>query len=235
MLMTPARSARRSGNDYTPPSRVETIWLRDLVQSTKRGGQPKDINLFYAGDLGLASLRCVSIVGTREATPEGLSRATRLARELVEGGAVVVSGLARGIDSAAHRSAIENRGRTIAVIGTPLSRASPVANAPLQETIWRDHLLISPFPEGRPVHAKNFPERNRVMAALSDATVIIEASDTSGTLHQASECQNLGRWLFILRTAAERPSVAWPKRFLNATNTMVLDRTEQIFDALNGR
>jgi DNA processing protein len=145
---------------------------------------------------------------------------------------VVVSGLARGIDTAAHRSAIENGGRTIAVIGTPLSKASPVDNAPLQEAIWHEHLLISPFPEGRPVHPKNFPERNRVMAALSDATVIIEASDTSGTLHQAAECLKLGRWLFILRTAAENPSVTWPKRFLSAKNTVILDRTEQIFDVL---
>ena len=130
MLVPPARSARRSGNDYKPPSHVETIWLRDLVQSTKRGGQPKDINLFYAGDLGLASLRCVSVVGTREPTPEGLSRATRLARELVEGGAVVVSGLARGIDSAAHRSAIENRDRVLS-LGTRRSIAPAAQTCPV--------------------------------------------------------------------------------------------------------
>ena len=231
--MTPTRAVRRHA--YVAPPRIETAWLHELLQSSKRRGDPKNIPLFYAGDLVLASLPCVSVVGTREATPEGRSRATRLARELVKGGAVVVSGLARGIDTAAHISAIENGGRTIAVIGTPLSRASPVENAALQETIWRDFLLISPFQDGRPVHAKNFPERNRVMAAISDATVIVEASDTSGTLHQAAECQQLGRWLFILRTAAENPTVTWPKRFLGVKSTVVLDRTEQIFEALNFR
>jgi DNA processing protein len=209
--------------------------LRELVQQTERGGEPKDIRLYYAGDLGLTSRRCVSIVGARNASEDGLARARRLARELVAGGAVVVSGLARGIDTAAHYSAIENGGRTIAVIGTPLSRASPVENGFLQEVIWRDHLLVSPFPEGRPVLPKNFPERNRAMAALSDATVIVEASDTSGSLHQAAECQHLGRWLFILRTVAENPAVTWPKRFLNVKNTAILDRTEQVFDAINGQ
>jgi DNA processing protein len=73
------------------------------------------------------------------------------------------------------------------------------------------------------------------MAALSDATVIVEASDTSGSLHQAAECQHLGRWLFILRTVAENPAVTWPKRFLNVKNTAILDRTEQVFDAINGQ
>jgi predicted Rossmann fold nucleotide-binding protein DprA/Smf involved in DNA uptake len=80
-----------------------------------------------------------------------------------------------------------------------------------QEQIWREHLLISPFPEGRLVFRSNFPQRNRVMAALSDATVIIEAYDTSGTLHQAAECQRLGRWLFIARAVADDPSLTWPQ------------------------
>jgi DNA processing protein len=174
-----------------------------------------------------------SIVGKREATTEGQKRSGRLARELVAHGVVVVSGLARGIDAAAHLSAIENNGRTVAVIGTPLSKATPAENASLQETIWRDHLLISPFPEGGEVYRSNFPQRNKVMAAISDATVIVEADDNSGTLHQAIACQKLGRWLFILKSVVE--SRAWPKRFLKEKNTVILDRTEQIFDALDIR
>src|SRR5262245_32966706 len=117
---------------YRPPSTVKTVWLRDFLHSTKRGassdrqlgffceedkGEPEDIELFYAGDLSLLDMRCVSIVGTREATAEGAARANRLARELVSAGIVVVSGLARGIDAAAHKSAVENGGRTVAVIG----------------------------------------------------------------------------------------------------------------------
>jgi DNA processing protein len=70
------------------------------------------------------------------------------------------------------------------------------------------------------------------MAALSDATVIIEASDTSGTLHQAAECHKLGRWLFITKTVAENPSLAWPKKFLSYPKVAVLSNTEEIFSAL---
>jgi DNA processing protein len=253
MLMTPARSSalrhHRGDGGYIAPTQIESVSLQALLRSAERGSmsprqleifktgakEPDDLKLFYSGDIGLASRPCVSIVGTREATPDGRARASRLSCELVRGGVVIVSGLAKGIDTAAHRSAIENGGRTIAVIGTPLSKATPSENAPLQQMIWREHLLISPFPEGRPVYRTNFPQRNRVMAALSDATVIIEATDTSGTLHQAAECQRLGRWLFILRTVAENPSIKWPKRFLGVKKTAVLDRTEQIFDVLNGR
>lgn len=220
--------------------------LRELLQSAKRGpmwgtrqldifksdaSEPEDLTLFYAGDLALVSRPSVSIVGTRKATTHGRQRAARLARELVERGVVIVSGLAMGIDTAAHMSTLESGGRTIAVIGTPLSKASPVDNGPLQEIIWRDHLLMSPFPEGREVLRSNFPERNRVMAAISDATVIVEADDNSGTLHQAVACQKLGRWLFILKSVVD--SKKWPKRFLHIKNTVVLERTEQIFDALN--
>jgi DNA processing protein len=226
---------------YSAPHDVRRIWLRQLLERSKRpaltpsqlgffhqGKSQADIELYYAGDLDLALRPIVSIVGTREATFEGISRATRLARELAQAGVVVMSGLARGIDGAAHRSAIEAGGHTVAVIGTPLSKASPIENAPLQEEIWRQHLLISPFREGNSVFRSNFPQRNRVMAVISDATVIVEASNTSGTLHQAAECQLVGRWLFILRSVVGSPGVTWPSRFLVGQKTEVLDKTEDL-------
>ncbi len=160
MVMTPARSVHHY-DTYTPPPQGEGIWLRDLVQASKRSGEPKDIRLFFVGDLALVSRRCVSIIGTREASPHGLARATRLARELVQHGTVIVSGLARGIDTAAHLSAIGNGGRTVAIIGTPLSKASPVENASLQETIWRHHLLISLFPKIGPSPRRTFLSETR--------------------------------------------------------------------------
>jgi DNA processing protein len=85
---------------------------------------------------------------------------------------IVVSGLAAGIDTAALGGAIQHHGRVTAVIGTPLSKAYPAANGQLQERIWREHLLLSPFAEGEAVFRSNFPKRNRVMAAVSDATVL---------------------------------------------------------------
>jgi DNA processing protein len=240
-------AGRRGGAKYVPPVGVRSVWLRDVLHTAERGsltarqldifrsddvGQAEDLKLYYAGDMGLVARPCVSIVGTREATHKGAARAARLASELVQLGVVVVSGLARGIDAAAQSSAVESGGSTIAVIGTPLSMASPSENAPLQELIWRKHLLISPFPEGSPVYRANFPQRNRVMAAISDATVIVEATDTSGTLHQAAECHRLGRWLFIMKAVADDETLSWPRKFLKYPKVMVLSATAEISSAL---
>lgn len=202
---------------------------------TKDEGQAEDVELFYAGDVGLLARPCVSIVGTREATPEGQSRASRLARELVAANVVIMSGLARGIDGAAHRSAIESGGKTVAVIGTPISKAYPAEHSDLQTEIWKHHLLISPFRPGAIVKPGNFPRRNRVMAALSDATVIIEAAEGSGTLHQAAECQRLKRWLFIAQAVVNDPKLKWPQRFVSHPFVAILNSTNDILSKLGER
>lgn len=193
---------------------------------------PHDATIFAVGDVSLLSTPSVAIVGTREVSEDGRRRAFRLARELSNAGVTVVSGLARGVDTAAHTSAIESGGRTIAVIGTPLSKAYPAENADLQQLIYSQHLLVSPFAEGEATFKSNFPKRNRVMAAISDATVIIEASDTSGTLHQAAECQRLGRWLFIAQSVACDESLTWPARFLGKEKVGVLRSVQDILDAV---
>lgn len=204
----------------------------DLLRRPGREGGKDDVRVFLAGDRSLLRQKCVSIVGTREVSPEGWQRAAQLARGLAKYGVVVVSGLAKGIDTAALSSAIKSGGKTIAVIGTPLAKAYPAENWQLQEEIWRHHLLMTPFAEGEQVFKSNFPKRNRVMAAISDATVIIEASDTSGSLHQAAECQRLGRWLFIAKSVADDPVLKWPKSFLGQPKAAVLERTEDILSAI---
>jgi len=82
------------------------------------------------------------------------------------------------------------------------------------------------------VFQSSFPERNRLMAAISDATVIVEASDTSGSLHQAAECVRLGRWLFIAKSLAENPSLRWPKDFVQYPNSRILSETSDILDLI---
>lgn len=230
---------------YRAPSNVRAISLQWLLADTRRAqiedrqlkllrtdAEERDIPIYYAGDLNLLQSPCVSIVGTRDVSDEGASRARRLARELVNSGVVVVSGLAKGVDTAAHRSAVENGGRTVAVIGTPLNKAYPAENAELQALIYQRHLLLSPFQIGETTFKANFPKRNRVMAALSDATVIVEASDTSGTLHQAAECGKLGRWLFIMKTVAEDARLTWPQKFIGKPRVKVLASTQDILDAV---
>jgi DNA processing protein len=240
-------SARRNPTRYQPPSEACLTSLRQLLARVGQqqllprqldllrspgAGEEKDVNIYYAGNLSLLDTPTVAVVGTREVSDLGRARTRRVTRELVEAGITVMSGLARGVDAEAHRSAISVGGKTVAVIGTPLSKAYPAENAGLQEEIYREHLLMSPFAEQEKVLKGNFPKRNRIMAALSAATVIVEASDTSGTLHQAAECQRLGRWLFIAKAVVEDPSLTWPSKFLGKPRTGVLVETSDILRAV---
>lgn len=175
--------------------------------------------LYFQGDWNLVDWPAVAVVGTRKPTEIGRERAATLARRLVEDNFTVVSGLAEGIDTAAHEAALAAMGRTIAVIGTPLGHVYPKANAALQERIAREHLLISQVPVMR-YDAQNFrtnrfffPERNKLMSALTKATVIVEAGETSGTLVQAREALRQGRKLFIMNSCFERGDLTWPRRF----------------------
>lgn len=187
-----------------------------------------------AGDAQILSGRCIAVIGARKASDLGRRRARQLGRQLAERGVVVVSGLAEGIDTEALTGAMEAGGRVAAVIGTPIDQAYPASNKRLQEAIYADHLLISQFAAGSKVYPSNFPARNRTMAALSDASVVIEASDTSGTLHQAVECQRLGRWLVIARSVVENPDLTWPTKFLGHPKTIVLETTDQLLTTVYG-
>jgi DNA processing protein len=176
--------------------------------------------LYYQGAWELTETRSIAVVGARKATEQGTQRAAQIAKGLVERGFTVVSGLAEGIDRAAHTAALECGGRTIAVIGTPLGQYYPKANRDLQDQIATDHLLISQVPllrygkQGPQQNRLFFPERNVTMSALTEGTVIVEASDTSGTLTQARAALHQGRQLFILDSCFD-PSLklTWPQRF----------------------
>jgi DNA processing protein len=234
---------------YDPPAHWTEIAVKDLLAGTARWDPeaPPQLNfltdsprmseaagrVFAVGDLSLVKRQCVSIIGTRRVSEQGALRARKIARGLVQHGVVVVSGLAEGVDTAAMTSAIEHGGRTIGVIGTPLDKAYPAQNAALQETVYREHLLVSQFAVGEKTWPGNFPRRNRLMATISDATVIVEASDSSGTLHQAAECKRLGRWLFIMKSVAEDRTLTWPKSFLGQPKTAVLEQVEDVLRAIS--
>jgi DNA processing protein len=230
---------------YRPPTEVTRASLEQAITAGTRQApsdrqldllrtqRERDVFVYYAGDPDLLRLPSVAIVGARDVSFEGKSRAYKLAKELSQSDVLVVSGLAKGVDTAAHYGAIQNGGRTLAVIGTPLDKAYPAENAALQEEIYEHHLIVSPFAPGETVFKGNFPKRNRVMALLSDATVIVEASDTSGTLHQAAECQKSNRWLFIMKSVANDPSLTWPAKFIGKPKVAVLSSTQEILDAIS--
>jgi len=175
--------------------------------------------LYYQGDWDLIYTPSVAVVGTRNPTPEGAARARKISRLLVADGYTVASGLAKGIDTAAHNAAIAAGGKTIAVVGTPLGNVYPRENADLQDRISREHLLISQVPvlrhsqQGAHGNRFFFPERNVTMSAISEATVIVEAGETSGTLIQARAALKQGRKLFILDSCFQNPALTWPRRF----------------------
>ena len=178
----------------------------------------------------------VSIVGARKSSNEGLARARRFAGLLAERRVVVVSGLAEGVDAAAHRSAIDRGGSTIAVIGTPLDRSYPKQNAELQAEIAARHLLISQFPSGYSIKPANFPMRNRTMALVSDASVIIEASETSGSLSEGWEVLRLGRPLFITKAMASDKKLKWPQKMLGyGAQILSAETIEDFFGSLPSR
>ena len=175
--------------------------------------------LYYRGWWDLVETRSVAVVGTREPSPQGIERTSTIARRLVQDGFTVVSGLARGVDAAAHKAAIQAGGKTIAVVGTPLNRVYPTENRDLQESIAQHFLLISQVPVFRyskQDYRRNrvfFPERNKTMSALTEATVIVEAGQTSGTLIQARAALQQGRKLFIMDNCFHNPSLSWPQEF----------------------
>lgn len=192
--------------------------------------------LYYVGIWDFAWSPSVAVVGTRKPSSDGLARTRKLARSLVEDNFTVVSGLASGIDTAAHEAAMECGGRTIAVLGTPLSKAYPSENAPLQQRIAKDHLVVSQVPvkryEMQSFHGNRlfFPERNATMSALTDATVIVEAGDTSGTLIQAKAALEQGRKLFVLDSYFGQ-GLRWPER-LEAKGAMRVRNYGEIAEQL---
>lgn len=193
--------------------------------------------LYFAGTWELVEAPSVAVVGTRQPTPEGEARARRLVRELVADGWTIVSGLARGVDTAAHTAAIEAGGSTIAVIGTPLSEFYPRENEDLQRFIAARHLVVSQVPVkryamgGPRTNRLFFPERNVTMSALTSATIIVEASDTSGTLIQARAALHQGRKLFILDSCFSVSGLRWPHEFAKRGAVRVTS-FEQIRDVI---
>lgn len=188
--------------------------------------------LYYAGLWDLVYSRSVAVVGTRKPSDHGRARARKLARALVEDNFTVVSGLAEGIDTEAHNAALSAGGRTIAVIGTPLTHVYPKFNKGLQDEIARRFLVISQVPLKRweqqdfRLNRFFFPERNATMSALTEASIIVEASETSGTLIQAKAALHQGRKLFILESNFQNPEISWPAKFAELGAIRVKDYEE---------
>jgi len=149
--------------------------------------------LYAIGDASALSCPRVSIVGTRDSTAYGERITRTLTRTLVRSGVTVISGMARGIDGAAHRTALEEGGKTVAVLGTGIDVPYPVGHRQLHRAIAERGLVVSENPPGMRAHKGAFPKRNRIIAAVAPVTIVIEAGFRSGALNTASQALELGR------------------------------------------
>lgn len=188
--------------------------------------------LFFKGELNapVAGDLAVAVVGTRGASPEGLATARRLATGLAEQGVTVLSGLAAGIDTAAHEAALEAGGRTIAVFGTGIRRVYPAQNKGLAERIAQHGALVSQFWPDAPPTRSSFPMRNVVTSGMGIGTVVVEANGTSGAKNQATHCLDHGKRLFLMRNLVLHEN--WAQRYAERPGATVVDTVDEVVAVL---
>ncbi len=170
--------------------------------------------LWARGDLTLLGKPCVAIVGTRRATAYGERVARELGRVLAMAGATIVSGLARGIDAAAHRGALDAAGATCAVLGTGLDVVYPRGHTQLQQTIGERGLLLSELEPEDAAHRGSFPKRNRIISGLSLVTIVVEAGVKSGALITAAHALEQNRTLAVVPGPIDVPQAAGSNELL---------------------
>jgi DNA processing protein len=199
-----------------PASEAELRWLdgpfHHLVPFTDpnypellRGLDDRPITLYAAGNLDALGEPQLAAVGSRNPTRPGSDTAFEFARALAERGLAIVSGLALGIDTAAHRGALAAQGITLAVLGSGLDIVYPAVNRDLSESIRHDGLLVSEFPLGTPPRRANFPQRNRIIAGLAMGILVVEAARGSGSLITARAAQDRGRPVFAVPGSIYNP------------------------------
>lgn len=178
-------------------TRTLSLLDKDYPANLKYIYDPPSI-LYIKGNILPEDTIAVAVVGSRRATYYGLKNAENLGFQLAAGGITIISGLARGVDSAAHRGALKARGRTIAVLGSGLNKIYPRENEELVEEIAQNGAVISEFALDTPPLRQNFPRRNRIISGLSLGVVVVEAAKRSGALITANFALEQGREVFAL-------------------------------------
>lgn len=203
-------------NTLAPDENDFTQILTTIAKSPKK--------LHYIGALPAERRTSVAIVGTRRPTSYGREVTHRISYDLAQHGIVIVSGLALGVDAIAHTAALEAGGTTIAVLGNGLPTISPASNRNLGERIIKNGgAIISEYEEGAQVFASNFLERNRIVAGLSDAIIITEATSRSGTLNTAARALEQGKEIFVVPGNITSPLSAGCNALLKQGARVVMD------------
>lgn len=231
-------------NTYTPTKALQSTlnWLKkdnthivtladeEYPQRLLETSSPPAI-LYAIGDLKWLNHNAIAIVGSRNATPQGENNAVNFAQEMCNQGLCVVSGMALGIDGAAHRGAIKSIGATIAVVGTGLDIVYPAKHRELAHQITERGLIISEFPLGTPSKPANFPRRNRIISGLSLGCLVVEANVKSGTLITARLAMEQGREVFAIPGSIHSP-VSKGCHQLIKQGAKLVENVEDILDEL---
>lgn len=186
--------------------------------------------LFVSGALSEADHRSICVIGSRRASELGMQLACSIARDIVAAGYTVVSGLAAGVDTAAHTAALAAGGRTVAVIGIGLPRSYPASNRALQQRIATECAVLSPFWPDTPPSRCTFPARNVVMSGLALGSVIVEASWSSGARQQARRALAHGRPVFLLERLL---SQEWASELSRRPGVYVVQRADEVIATLD--
>lgn len=187
--------------------------------------------LHAQGQLHWLQAPCVAVVGSRHASPQGLDLAHDFARALGEAGVTVVSGLALGIDGAAHQGALDGGGGTVAVVGTGLDRVYPARHRTLAHRIQVQGLLLSEFPLGAPPRPEHFPSRNRIIAGMSLGTLVVEAAPKSGSLITARLAGECGREVWAIPGSVLSPQSRGCHQLIREGAALV-EEPHEVLDAL---
>ena len=207
------------------------VWDSPGYPTLLREAQDAPIGLYVRGDPTVLDLPQLAIVGARNPTPSGREHAYDFALHLARCGLTITSGLARGIDTAAHEGALDGGGKTIAVCGTGLDIDYPRSNSALSARIASQGALISEFPLGTVAHQSNFPRRNRIISGLSAGTLVVEAAVQSGSLITARLASEQGREVFAIPGSIHNPLARGCHRLIR-TGAKLVEVAADIFAEL---
>jgi DNA processing protein len=227
-LLEPALTWLEDENNH-----IVTLGDTDYPQSLLNITDPP-LLLYVKGRLDLLNKTALAIVGSRHATPQGISNAEQFAKTLSDAGLCIISGMAHGIDAAAHYGALDGSSASIAVVGTGLDKVYPSANRDLAHLLAKQGTLISEFPLGTPPIAGNFPRRNRIISGMSIGCLVVEASLQSGSLITARLAMEQGRDVFAIPGSIHTPQSRGCHKLIKQGAKLV-ESAQDILDELPGR
>lgn len=218
--------------------RVQELELKLITQDDEvyppllRETHAPPVVLYVWGELTERDRNAIGVVGSRQATHYGLQCAKKMSFQIAYSGYTVISGLARGIDTAAHEGALASKGRTIAVIGSGMGQLYPPENMPLAERIVSQGAIVSQFPVDYPPDKQSFPLRNRIVAGWCTGLLVVEAPARSGSLITAQMATDLGRTIYAVPGSIDRPTSVGCNRLIQQGAKLVMDGAEILDDLM---